>query len=262
MNKNILILFFCFGSFFFSACSKKSLSFKDVEMVEEFTVNDLEFEYLTTSSKIRFSNDDKNLSATANIRLKKDSIIWVSITPGFGIEAARGIITKDSLIFVNRMNKEYSAYDFEQLSREFNFNINFDLLQSVLLGDMPVEPDDEDLVKKESNYYVVKQEKGPITIDNFVDARSLKLERVAMQDRSKEEVFGKTRTRNNTLTLRYNDFQMLNEQVFPFENLVSLDYQHNGKKRRTEIDIQHKKASITNEELRFPFSVPEKYVQK
>ena len=146
MNKNILILFFCF-EIFFSACSKKSLSFKDVEMAEEFAVNDLEFEYLTTNSKIRFSDNDKSLSATANIRLKKDSIIWVSITPGFGIEAARGIITKDSLIFVNRMNKEYSAYDFEQLSREFNFNINFDLLQSVLLGDMPVEPDDQDQVK-------------------------------------------------------------------------------------------------------------------
>ncbi|WPP49420.1 DUF4292 domain-containing protein [Catalinimonas niigatensis] len=261
MNKNTLILFFCFG-IFFSACSKKTLNFKDAEIADEFAVNDLEFEYLTTNSKIRFSNDEKNLSATANIRLKKDSIIWVSITPGFGIEAARGIITQDSLIFINRMNKEYSAYDFEQLSREFNFSIDFDLLQSVLLGDMPLEPGDQDLVKKESNYYVVKQEKGAITINNFVDARSLKLERVAMQDRSKEEVFGKSRTRNNTLTLRYNDFQMLNEQVFPFENLVSLDYQRNGKKRRTEIDIQHKKASITDEVLRFPFSVPEKYVQK
>lgn len=261
MNKNLLILFFCFG-LFFSACSKKSLSFKDMELAEEFTVNDLAFEYLTTNSKIRFSNEDKSLNATANIRLKKDSIIWVSITPGFGIEAARGIITRDSLIFVNRMNKEYSAYNFEQLSQEFDFDINFDLLQSVLLGDMPVEPDDQDQVKKESNYYVVMQEKGAITINNFVDARSLKLERVLMQDRSKEEIFGKTRTRNNTLTLRYNDFQMLNEQVFPFENLVSLDFQRNGKKRKTEIDIQHKKASITDEALRFPFSVPEKYVQK
>lgn len=261
MNKNTLILFFCL-SLIFAACSKKTLSFKDAEIADEFAVNDLMFEYLTTNSKIKFSNDDKNLSATANIRLKKDSIIWVSITPGFGIEAARGIITKDSLIFINRMNKEYSAYNFEELSKEFNFNINFDLLQSVLLGDMPVEPDDEDMVKKESNYYVVKQEKGPITINNFVDARSLKLERVAMQDRSKEEVFGKTRTRNNTLTLRYNDFQMLSEQVFPYENLVSLDYQRDGKKRKTEIEIQHKKANITDEALRFPFSVPEKYVQK
>lgn len=261
MNKHTLILFFCL--FALAACSKKTLSFKDAEIADEFAVNDLEFEYLTTSSKIRFNDDDKSLSATANIRLKKDSIIWVSVTPGFGIEAARGIITKDSLIFINRMNKEYSAYNFEELSKRFNFNIDFGLLQSVLLGDMPLEPNDQDQVKKESSYYVVKQEKGAITINNFVDARSLKLERVTILDKSKEELFGgKTRTRNNTLTLRYNDFQMLKEQVFPYENLVSLDYQRDGRKRKTEIEIQHKKASITDEALRFPFSVPEKYVQK
>ncbi|WKN32284.1 DUF4292 domain-containing protein [Porifericola rhodea] len=262
MNKTTPTLFFCLALLFATACSKKTLSFKDTAMADEFAVNDLSFEYLSTSSKIRFENDDKSLSATANIRLKRDSIIWVSVTPGFGIEAARGIITQDSLIFINRMNKEYSAYNFEELSRKFNFSINFDLLQSVLLGDMPIEPGADDQVKKESEYYVVKQEEGDIYINNYVNARSLKLERVAMQDRTKEEVMGKTRVRNNTLSLKYGDFQMLNEQVFPYENLVSLMYQRDGKKRRTEIDIQHKKANITEEALRFPFSVPEKYVRK
>jgi len=260
MNKYILLFFF-FG-IFLTSCSKKTLSFKDAEVSENFAVDNVDFQYLTTSSKIKFSNNDKNLSATANIRLKKDSIIWVSVTPGFGIEAARGIITQDSVIFVNRMNKEYSAFDFKELSKEFNFNIDFNLLQSVVLGNMPVQIEDDDQVKKETGYFVVKQEKGPITISNFVDARSLKVERITMQDKGKEEVFGKTRTRNNILNIRYSDFQMLEDQVFPFENFVSLDYQRNGEKRKTEIDIQHKKATISDEALRFPFSVPEKYVEK
>lgn len=247
---------------FLNSCSKKTLSFKDAAEAEDFSVDNVDFKYMTTSSKIRFSNDDKNLSATANIRLKKDSIIWVSVTPGFGIEAARGIITLDSVIFINRMNKEYAAFDFKELSKEFNFNINYNLLQSVILGNMPVPPDDDDLVKKESDYFLVKQQNGDITISNFVDARSLKLERISMLDRGKEEVFGKTRTRNNELVLTYSDFQQLEDQVFPFENFATLNYQRNGEKRRTEIDIQHKKASISNEALRFPFSVPKKYVQK
>lgn len=261
MSRNFLVLLFGLG-ICFSACSKKTLSFKDAAMAENFAVDNVDFDYLTASSKIRFSNDDKNLSATANIRLKKDSIIWVSVTPGFGIEAARGIITRDSVIFVNRMNKEYSAFNFRELSQEFNFNIDFNLLQSVILGNMPVPPDDDDLVKKESDYFVVRQQNGPVTVSNFVDARSLKLERIIMLDRGKEEVFGKTRTRNNELVLTYSNFQQLEDQVFPFENFATLNYQRNGEKRRTEIDIQHKKANISDEALRFPFSVPEKYVQK
>lgn len=260
MSKQIYFIFLSLITL--AACSKKTLSFKDAAEAENFAVDNVDFEYMSTSSKIRFSNDDKNLSATANIRLRKDSIIWVSVTPGFGIEAARGVITRDSVIFINRMNKEYSAFDFKELSDEFNFNIDFNLLQSIILGNMPVPPDDDDLVKKESDYFVVKQQNGDVTVSNFVDARSLKLERISMLDRGKEEVFGKTRTRNNELVLTYSDFQQLENQVFPFENYATLDYQRNGEKRRTEIDIQHKKASISDEALRFPFSVPEKYVLK
>lgn len=260
MSKQIYFIFLIL--IIFTACSKKTLSFKDAAEAENFAVDNVDFEYMSTSSKIRFSNDDKNLSATANIRLKKDSIIWVSVTPGFGIEAARGIITRDSVIFINRMNKEYSAFDFKELSEEFNFKIDYNLLQSIILGNMPVPPDDDDLVKKESDYFVVKQQNGAVTISNFVDARSLKLERISMLDKGKEEVMGKTRTRNNELVLTYSDFQQLESQVFPFENFATLDYQRNGEKRRTEIDIQHKKANISDEALRFPFSVPEKYVLK
>ena len=261
MSKQLYFLFFSLV-ILLAGCNKKTLSFKDAAEAENFAVDNVDFEYMSTSSKIRFSNDDKNLSATANIRLKKDSIIWVSVTPGFGIEAARGIITRDSVVFINRLNKEYSAFNFKELSEEFNFNIDYNLLQSVILGNMPVPPNDDDLVKKESDYFVVKQQNGAVTISNFVDARSLKLERISMLDRGKEEVFGKTRTRNNELVLTYSDFQQLQDQVFPFENFATLDYQSKGKKRRTEIDIQHKKASISDEVLRFPFSVPEKYVQK
>lgn len=261
MNKRLYFLFFCLA-IVVAACGKKTLSFKDAMAADDFAVDNVDFDYMSTSSKIRFSNDDKNLSANASIRLKKDSIIWVAVTPGFGIEAARGIITRDSVIFVNRLNKEYSAFDFKELSQEFNFKIDFNLLQSVILGNMPVEPADDDLVKKEANYFLVRQQNGAVTVSNFIDTRSLKLERISMLDKGKEEVMGKTRTRNNELVLTYSDFQQLEDQIFPFENFATLDYRRNGENRRTEIDIKHKKATISSEALSFPFSVPSKYVRK
>jgi hypothetical protein len=261
MNKYSLLFLF-FALLLISSCSRKTLSFKDAEVAESFDLRPVDFNYLATSSKIKYSDQDKNLNANASIRLKKDSIIWVSITPGFGIEAARGIITRDSLIFLNRLDKEYSAYDFKELSERFNFNINFDLLQAILLGNMPVSPAEDDPIKKEANFFVVQQEQDDISIRNYVGVRSLKLERVSILDRSPQDGFGRDKPRNNTLILSYDDFQMLEEQVFPFENRVSLAYQRNGQKKKTEINIEHKKASITDEALRFPFSVPDKYERK
>ncbi len=244
----------------FSACSKKVVSTSDTAAeMKEFKVNNLDFNYLTANSKIKFSDGKKNMSASANIRMKKDSIIWISVTPGLGIEAARGLITRDSVLFINRLNREYTAYSFQDLSRQFNFDITFDLIQAALLGNMLQDVGPKDKIKKESNYFVVRQEDGAVFIENFIGTRSQKLERVAIVEKESKKGQG-MKNKKNTLNLSYDDFQSLEqEQVLPFDNMVSLDYYSNGQKKRTQININHKKASFADESLRFPFSIPRKY---
>jgi hypothetical protein len=73
-----------------------------------------------------------------NIRMKKDSIIWLSVT-GVGLEVARGIITPDSIVFMDKIHKDYFVFNYEQLSKQYNFDLNFALLQSVIIGNLPFE---------------------------------------------------------------------------------------------------------------------------
>ncbi len=243
-----------------SGCSKKVAGVdRSGVKATELNIANVDFEYLTASSRIKFQGEGQNVSATANIRIKKDSVIWISVTPGFGIEAARAIINRDSVSLVNRLEKEYRSYNFQELSKKYNFTINYDLLQAILLGDMPRSLVDKDQVKQETNYFMVRQIEGPVVIDNFIDRQLLKVERVTMVER---EESGSARNRKNTLNLKYSDFKQLDEEILPFSNLVSLDYRQRGQKRRTQIDIKHKKVSIVNEALRFPFSVPDKYVRR
>lgn len=243
-----------------SGCSKKVAGVdRSGVKATELNIANVDFEYLTASSKIRFQGEGQNVSATANIRIKKDSVIWISVTPGFGIEAARAIINRDSLSLVNRLEKEYRSYNFQELSKKYNFTISYDLLQAMLLGDMPRSIVNDDQVKQETNYFMVRQMEGPVVIDNFIDRQLLKVERVTMVEREEN---GAGRSRKNTLNLKYSDFKQLDEEILPFSNLVSLDYRQRGQKRRTQIDIKHKKVSIVNEALRFPFSVPDKYARR
>ena len=245
-----------------AGCSKKIAGVdRSGVKATELQVRNIDFDYLTASSKIKFRNEGQNVSATANIRMKKDSIIWISVTPGFGIEAARAIINRDSLAFMNRLDKEYRSYNFQELSKKYNFTIDYDLLQAVLLGDMPRSIVEDDDVRQESKYFVVRQEDGPITIDNFIDRQLMKVERIAMVDESSNKG-AQNKAGKNTLSLQYSDFKQLDEEILPFSNLVSLDYRQNGQKRRTQIDIEHKKVSIVDEALRFPFSVPTKYARR
>ncbi len=242
------------------SCSKKIAGVdRGGVKATELEIENVDFEYLTASSKIKFKGEGQNVSATANIRLRKDSLIWISVTPGFGIEAARAIINRDSLSLINRLDKEYRSYNFQELSKKYNFTIDYDLLQAVLLGDMPRSIDDRDEVKQASNHFIVRQEEGAITIENFIDRQLMKVERVAMVEQVKNESAKKGK---NTLNLQYSDFKQLDEEILPFSNLVSLDYRQRGQKRNTKIDIEHKKVSIVNKVLRFPFSVPEKYARR
>ncbi len=253
-------LIFWAGLFVLASCGRKTVSTSGIPVADELAIQNLDFDYLTSSSKIRYRNDGENVSATANIRVKKDSIIWISVTPGFGIEAARGLITRDSVSFINRLDKEYSTYSFKELSNKFNFDLNYDLLQAVLLGDMPRPRTTNDQIEKQTNHFLVRQQEGPLTIDSFVDARLMKVNRVAVVDETKRD--DQSRRAKNTLNLQYEDFKRIDDQLLPFKNAVSLDYRSQGKKRRTQIDIQHKKADIVDEVLRFPFSIPNNYARK
>lgn len=258
MNKITWLLCLLISLIVISACKKIPTVSPDEVVSTELDVNelDIDFEYLTASSRIKFSNDEKNLNANASIRIKKDSIIWISVSPGFGVEAARGKATKDSLIIINRLNREYLAYDFKKLSEEFNFDITYDLLQAALLGNMPIDLRQEDKIRKENAYFIIKQETGNVTVSNYINARIMKLEKVDMREKNKAS------SRDNTLYLQYDDFKVLDDHVIPFINLISLNYRRGRNAQNTEINIEHKKASFPQEALKFPFNIPDKYEQK
>jgi hypothetical protein len=67
---------------------------------------------------------------------------------------------------------------------------------------------------------------------------------------------------NNSLTLDYEDFSMLNNFLFPYSSLISLQYQSPQGYYNTLVTIQHLKAEISDKELKFPFNVPNKYDRK
>ena len=83
-----------------------------------------EFNFKTISSKAAVSvidNANKKTSFKVHLRIRKDSIIWMSISK-LGIEAARVIITTDSLKLIDRLKKEYFLGDFKYINNSFEFS--------------------------------------------------------------------------------------------------------------------------------------------
>ncbi|MES2794487.1 MAG: DUF4292 domain-containing protein [Bacteroidota bacterium] len=223
--------------------------------VDEIKINEIDFLYFSSNSKLRYKTATENQNAQINFRIKKDSLIWFSIS-GFGIEAVRGIITRDSLFAIDKLHREYYKFDFISLGSNFNFDLNFDILQSLVLGNLPLKKKGKNkFVVRENDYYLLHQEDGEVLIDNYIGEQNRKLKKLTL---SKEEQV------QNKLTMTFDDFQTINEHIFPYESLIKVDYQSTKDQKfyETLIELKHKKVEFTTEPLGFPFTIPPNYTPK
>ncbi len=223
---------------------------------EELKVNieNVDFKYLTAKSKISFKSKDQDIdNANVSMRMRKDSILWLQIVVG-PIEVVRGIITRDSIQIIDRHNKAYYQYDFASLSQKFNFQLSFDLIQSILVGNMPIPKKPGERFKKENEYFMLRQNEGKISLENYIGEQNRRLKKLLVTEQP-----GK-----NSLTLNYEDFTQLNNYLFPYTSLIQLDYESKQDQQRyqTVFRIKHQKVELSEKTLSFPFSIPAKYEKK
>lgn len=249
-SRHLAIIFL--GLILLQSCSKKISVFSRSYSAKDLNIEKLDFEYLSIKSKIQFKETHKTTKATANLRLKKDSVIWFNLSGALGVQGIRGIITKDSVKIINRVEKSYYVYDFEEVSKEFQFPIDFNLIQAMIVGDMPKPLVDSNSIKKNGDNYIIKQNIENIRITNYVNQETMKLEEVSVTEKETD----------NSLKLLYKDFRNVNEQGLPFSIFISLIHHNEFGELETQLTIDHIKAESSDKSLKFPFSIPKKYEAK
>lgn len=90
-------------------------------------------EWFEGKAQIAYDDGSFSVKTTASIRMRRDSLIWISVKK-LGIELARVQITRDSVFVLNRLNNEYVAEDLSLVEREYNFPANLTMLQAIILG--------------------------------------------------------------------------------------------------------------------------------
>ncbi|HEY4798703.1 MAG TPA: DUF4292 domain-containing protein, partial [Bacteroidia bacterium] len=95
--------------------------------------NQAEFSTFSGKLNVKAVVDDKQTDFTVALRMKKDSIIWASIS-SFGIEGIRFIATKDTMKFINRVSNQFFVGDYDTLSKMINTEVDLEVLQALLIG--------------------------------------------------------------------------------------------------------------------------------
>jgi Domain of unknown function (DUF4292) len=197
-------------------------------------------------------------SFNINLRLCTDSAIWISISPLLGIEVARVLVTRDSVKFIDRLNKKYSVSDFQFLNDLLQVNVDFDIIQGVLTGNLfAYKKNKFNSVYIEDRYYILstlskrKLKRSledvdiskPIVQDLWVDGSNYRITRLNVEDQRL----------NKTLLTDYADHRQTEGGLFPFKSKTVITA---GK--TLKIDIEYQKLTLNND-IDFPFTIPAGY---
>lgn len=251
MNKgawSILIL----SSFLFFSCSKKiTAPAVTAPAKPSLEIDAINFDYFHGKAKMILRDANKEREVKANIRIRKDSVIWMTFSV-IGVQGGKALINKDSITIVSTVDKEYFVFEYSELSKRYNFEINYDVIQAAMLGNLLAPRTDQESILQESSMFLLKQKAGTIDITNYVNAGSKKIEKIEMKD-------GES---NNSLVINYSNFQAVADEYFPYNGTISLFYKSLSQVLNTTIIFEYNKAEVGDKELKFPFNIPKKYVRR
>jgi hypothetical protein len=251
MNKTVgLIVIIC--SLFAMSCSKKVVSPVTLSTpTSTLSIEEIDFEYLQGKARMVLRDSKKERDVKANIRVRKDSVIWMTFSV-IGVQGGKALINKDSITIVSNVDKEYYVFDYAELSKRYNFEVNFNVIQSAMLGNLIQPRSDEDEIVQEASFFMLKQNAATINVANYINSASMKIEKVEMKE---------TDT-NNSLVLNYSNFQPLSNKLFPYNGTISLFYKTLSGILNTTIIFEYNKAEVGDKELKFPFNIPKRYVRR
>lgn len=93
-----------------------------------------DYQWMSAKMSGEVKDDSLAYDFSGNIRMHRDSTVWISVSSTMGMEGARILVTQDSIVVVNRMDKTYLAEPFAALMETQDIT-SLQELQAKLLGD-------------------------------------------------------------------------------------------------------------------------------
>jgi hypothetical protein len=233
--------------FTLSSCSRKTIGVVPTAPAT-LEIQEIDFDYFHGKARMVFKDDRKEREVKANIRIRKDSVIWMNFSV-IGVQGGKALINRDSITVVSTVDKEYFVFDYKEMSNRFNFQINYEAVQSAILGNLILPRTDADKITAGTSFNVLEQQRGSVNVKNYINAATKKLEKVEMKEQNT----------NNTIVINYGDFQPVADKYYPFYGNVSILYKTPKGLLNTTIILEYNKAEVGSKELRFPFNIPRKY---
>lgn len=207
-----------------------------------------ELNTFSTKAKMHYEGGDKSYDFIANIRMKKDSIVWISVTVAGIVQVARAIITPDSFRAILYTEKQAFEGPISKVNNIMPAGLDFYSLQNILLGNTVLHNAAAVHAAEAGTNWVVRLQK-----ENYIEQAefdrsdsSLRKSQVVTQGVS-----------NRSLSHSLSNFALFGNVRLATDRVLYILSDSSS----MTVDMNYSNITI-NEEQTYPFSIPKNYTIK
>lgn len=194
--------------------------------------------YFSLKSKVDFNDGHTAMSFVANVRMRKDSLIWVSFTGPFGVEVIRAMIDRDSVKIWNKLSNERSTQPVSSLNRFLPFTPTLFDIQDFLLGNPLLISTAKPSISNADIMRIFTQDNARYSVQHNVDMQNYTLSELLLKDKMEKQQMDAT----------FESYERL--QGYAFSKARNIKINRGEQKMDLELDI-YKYGEV--ERLDFPF---------
>lgn len=215
----------------------------------------LQFQTFSARADLDIEDASGKSSATAVLRMHRDSLIWVSLRKA-GLEGARLLITRDSLHILDRTGKAYYPLAFAGLRTQYGVDLSFAALQDLIAGNALVREPLDWSAGIDDGKLLLSGEDGGRAYRFWQRPSDLKLAALSLQELSAHpgQQPGHTPLPGSSqalgLTMKLEGYEPLDDQVFAAFRLLTLQGQNPA-----SLQVHFSKMALNEPELSFSFTV-------
>ena len=211
--------------------------------------NRIRFETFSAKVKVDYKDSkDKNLDFSAFIRMRKDSVVWVSVVAALGVEAFRVLIRPDSVIIMDKLEKTVKYTTVADLQRITQLPFDFTTLQQLIVGNpLYMEGELQSFREDEEKLSVFLSGARFRHLMSFLRP-DLNLQRSQLDDADL--------LRKRAANLEYEEYAVLSGRVFPGIRKIKLSEQ-----QTVDLRLEFRQVEFDTPQS-YPFSIPRNYKLK